>query len=59
MIEICSNCGNHAWDKEIIMIQRRKPRPFARSPRDECADYKQRNHHSNRVFFWNCWFFLA
>lgn len=18
MIEICSNCGNHAWDKEII-----------------------------------------
>jgi len=23
------------------------------------ADYKQRNHHSNRVFFWNCWFFLA
>lgn len=27
--------------------------------RDECADYKQRNHYSNRVFFWNYWFFLA
>ena len=30
------------------MFQRRKPWPFARRPRDECADYKQRNHHSNR-----------
>ena len=32
----------------IIMIQRRKPRPFARTAGVFCADYKQRNHHSNR-----------
>lgn len=25
MIEICSNCGNHAWDKEIIGYQ---PKPL-------------------------------
>ena len=35
-------------DDIIIMIQRRKPRPFARTSEVFCADYKQRNHHTIR-----------